>query len=57
MDERRALAILRQYQDKMFSFTDATSFAVMERLNTQHAFSFDADFRQYGWIVLSSSGR
>jgi predicted nucleic acid-binding protein len=51
-DERRALEIITRYQDKAFSFTDATSFAVMERLGIQHAFTFDADFQQYGWVVL-----
>ena len=51
-DEARGLAILHTYRDKLFSFTDTTSFAVMERLGIRHAFTFDADFRQYGWIVL-----
>lgn len=50
-DEERALAILRQYSDKDFSFTDATSFAVMERLGISQAVSFDNHFRQYGWRV------
>jgi predicted nucleic acid-binding protein len=56
-DERRALTILTRYQDKAFSFTDATSFAVMERLRIQYAFSFDTDFQQYGWIVLQPPTR
>ncbi len=56
-DERRALAILTRYQDKTFSFTDTTSFAVMERLGIQHAFSFDSDFQQYGWVVLQPPTR
>ena len=51
-DEERALQILRQYRDKDFSFTDATSFAVMERLGITQAVSFDRHFRQYGWRVL-----
>ena len=33
-DEMRARQIISQYQDKDFSFTDALSFAVAERLQT-----------------------
>lgn len=51
-DEQRAVEILRRYDDKTFSFTDATSFAVMERLHITQAFSFDQDFRQYGFQTL-----
>jgi predicted nucleic acid-binding protein len=51
-DERRALEIIERYQDKEFSLTDATSFAVMERLGIEAAFAFDRDFRQYGLPVL-----
>lgn len=50
-DEARALTIIEQFQDKTFSLTDATSFAVMERLGITHAFHFDEDFRQYGRFV------
>jgi predicted nucleic acid-binding protein len=51
-EERRARDILRQYRDKTFSYTDATSFAVMERLGLRDAFSFDGDFSQYGFRTL-----
>ncbi len=51
-DEQRAKEILAKYDDKSFSFADATSFAVMERLGVAHVFSLDDDFRQYGWIVI-----
>ena len=51
-DETRARAILAQYQDKDFSLTDATSFAVMERLGIRSAFSFDRNFAQYGLQIL-----
>ncbi|HEY7066304.1 MAG TPA: PIN domain-containing protein [Chloroflexota bacterium] len=40
-DEQRARQIIRQYDDKDFSLTDATSFAVMERLRIATAFTFD----------------
>jgi uncharacterized protein len=52
-DEESALALIARYRDKDFSLTDATGFVVMERLGITHAFSFDDDFRQYGWTVLS----
>ena len=51
-DERRARDIIFQYTDKDFSLTDATSFAVMERLHISYAFSFDRNFAQYGFRLL-----
>lgn len=52
-DESRAREILRQYDDKNFSLTDTTSFAVMKRLNIPYAFTFDRNFIQYRIAVLS----
>jgi predicted nucleic acid-binding protein len=52
-DLRRAHEIVRQYDDKDFSLTDATSFAIMERLSIRYAFTFDSDFSQYGITVLT----
>jgi uncharacterized protein len=51
-DETLARDILRKYQDKEYSLTDATSFVVMERLGITSAFAFDHHFMQYGFIVL-----
>ncbi len=51
-DEGRAPQIIFQYDDKDFTLTDATSFAVMERLRLGAAFSFDRDFAQYGFRVI-----
>lgn len=56
-DERRARAIIAQYDDKDFTLTDATSFAVMERLGIGHAFTFDRNFTQYGVTVLTPPER
>ncbi len=51
-DEERAKEILFRYDDKDFSFADAISFVVMERLGIQFAFTFDHHFVQYGLTVL-----
>ncbi len=52
-DEKRAREIIQRYTDKTFSYTDATSFAVMERLNLREAFAFDPHFQQYGLKLLT----
>jgi predicted nucleic acid-binding protein len=54
-EEFLARAILRRYRDKTFSYTDATSFVVMERLGLRDAFSFDSDFSQYGFRTLPNA--
>ena len=54
-DETKARVIIGQYTDKTFSYTDATSFAVMERLGVKTAFAFDPHFRQYGFLVVGPS--
>lgn len=51
-DERRARAIIEHYQDKAFSYCDAVSFTVMERLDIQDAIAFDEHFRQYGQFTI-----
>lgn len=51
-DERRAREVIEQYQDKDFSYCDAVSFAVMERLDLQEAIAFDDHFRQYGAFTI-----
>ena len=52
-DEARARAIIYRYDDKTYSYNDAISFAVMERLGLEAAFTFDSDCRQYRLTVLS----
>jgi uncharacterized protein len=51
-DEERAVEILRRYEDKTYSYTDATSFAVMERLGIRRAVAFDLHFRQFGFELV-----
>ena len=52
-DELRAEEILQHYADKDFSYADALSFAVMERLRLDMAFALDRHFAQYGWTLVS----
>lgn len=47
-----AWEIFMSYQDKVLSFTDCTSFALMQRRTLLEAFTFEADFRQVGFIVF-----
>jgi hypothetical protein len=51
-DLEAAWRIFRRYDDKPFSFTDCTSFAMMERLKIPSAFSFDRNFREYGKFLV-----
>ena len=51
-DEEKAWRVFRQYTDKGFSFTDCTSFALMERLDIDTVFAFDNHFVQYGKFVI-----
>lgn len=44
-DEEKAWEIFLKYKDKDFSYTDCASFAVMERLKIDAAFSFDRHFQ------------
>jgi predicted nucleic acid-binding protein len=50
--ERHAWDIFCRYDDKDFSYTDCTSFAVMQLLGLDAAFAFYQHFRQFGFICL-----
>jgi uncharacterized protein len=43
-DEERAWELFLKFKDQEFSYTDCTSFAVMEALKIDTAFSFDRHF-------------
>jgi len=45
-DIERAWKIFRSHSDKGWSFTDCTSFALMQRLHLSSAFAFDKHFSQ-----------
>lgn len=51
-DEQQARSIIGEYVDKSFSYTDATTFALMKRLHMECAFAFDKHFAQYGFAVV-----
>lgn len=51
VDEAMAWSIFTRHPDKGFSFTDCTSFALMQRLGIDTAFAFDTHFEQYGRFV------
>lgn len=44
-DRLEALGILKKYSDQNLSFTDATSFAVIKRLDIKKVFSLDKHFK------------
>jgi uncharacterized protein len=51
-DEERAIALIGAHEDKLYSFCDALSFVVMERLRIREVIAFDQDFRTYGRFAL-----
>ncbi len=52
--QENAWEIFARYRDKRFSFTDCTSFVVMERARIRGAFTFDRHFQQYGFQTFPS---
>lgn len=49
--EVAAWRLFEKYDDKLFSFTDCTSFAIMQALKIDTAFAFDRHFMQMGFKV------
>lgn len=45
-----AWSLFQRYDDKVLSFTDCTSFALMTRLDLIEVFTFDDDFTQVGFV-------
>jgi hypothetical protein len=49
--EKEAFKIFIKYNDQRFSFTDCISFAFMEKHEIDQAFTFDDDFKIFGFKV------
>lgn len=47
VDLESAWRIMQAFPDQTFSFTDCTSFALMERIDVHEAFAFDSHFLVY----------
>jgi len=54
-DETAAWSIFERYDDKCFSFTDCTSFAMIQRLELPLCLAIDSDFRAFGLHCLPDS--
>ncbi len=51
-DEKLAWELFRRYSDKVFSFTDCTSFVLMKRLELSTAIALDNDFKSFGFHCI-----
>lgn len=51
-DFAEAWRLVQQFTDKQWSFTDCTSYAVMQRLGITEALSLDDHFRQFGFASV-----
>jgi predicted nucleic acid-binding protein len=51
-DFARALQLYEQFADKRWSFTDCTSYILMQRWQIATAFAFDDHFRQFGTVTV-----
>ena len=50
--EEKAWSYFKKNQDKEYSFTDCSSFVIMESLGINFAFSYDSHFEQAGFQCL-----
>lgn len=48
----KAWEIFKKHRDKFWSFTDCTSFAIMEKMNIKTAFTFDKHYIQAGFNTI-----
>ncbi|MGL4513334.1 MAG: type II toxin-antitoxin system VapC family toxin [Lacipirellulaceae bacterium] len=51
-DLERAWSVFQRFTDKRWSFTDCTSYAVMQHLGVREALSLDDHFRQFGFVSV-----
>lgn len=54
-DEHRAWSWLRQHDERVYSFVDATSFALMRRRHLTEALAFDGEFLAAGFVEVRPS--
>ncbi len=54
-DEERGKRIIFGFRDKGFSYCDATSFALIERIRIKQVMAFDVHFAQYGKFKMLRS--
>jgi len=52
IDRDKAIEYFRKYHDQQIDLTDCLSFALMERLALNTAFTFDNDFKTHGFVVI-----
>lgn len=52
LDIELATNVFFDFSDKEWSFTDCTSYVLMERIGITKAFSFDDHFRQFGTVTV-----
>ena len=52
MFQDKAWEFFKKYEDKSFSFTDCTSFVIMEEFNLEKSFTNDHHFEQAGFSIL-----
>jgi uncharacterized protein len=50
--EREAWTWLRRHDERVYSFVDATSFAMMRKLGLLDALAFDGDFSAAGFVEV-----
>ena len=53
--EEEAWRWLRRHDERLYSFVDSTSFALMRRLRIREALAFDGDFAAAGFIEARPS--
>ena len=52
--QKEAWEVFKKYnKDKNWSFTDCTSFVVMKGLGIEEVFTFDKNFKEMGFAILS----
>jgi predicted nucleic acid-binding protein len=52
--EQEALDWLRRHDERAYSFVDATSFTLMQKLGIRNALAFDGDFAAAGFVEVRS---